>query len=147
MPDLRVKIEGLKELRSELRRLEMHKGLQVVNKEAAEIPAARARALAARPFSNLAGGTSRLGSKGIASIRATATQTRGYVKGGKAGTPYYGGMDFGSGGRYRQFGPKRTEGRIIYPAIADTGSKIVDLYEERIDQLTSRAFPNGKLAG
>lgn len=140
-----IRVEGLKELRRELRRLEMHKDLQPVNKEAAEVAASRARELGLRSFTNLAGGVSRLGSRGVASIRATATQSKGYVRGGKAGTPYYGGMDFGSAGRYRQFGPKKSEGRFIYLAIAEKGPEIVDLYEKRIDQLTSRAFPDGKL--
>lgn len=143
--NMRVVDTDLRELRRELRKLGVHRDLQKANKKAAEVVVPIAKRKAGGAWGNLAGGVSRLGSAGVGSIRANATQTRAYVVAGGARIPYYGGVDWGSSGRYRQFGPRTSEGRIIYPAIAEGASKIVETYVDELDDLVSRAFPDGRL--
>lgn len=142
---VRIIDADLRKFRADLRRLGVHKDLQKANKKAAQPPADKAKQYARKSFGNLAGGVTRPGSAVVASIRPLATQTKAYVAGGKATVPYYGGMDFGSGGAHRQFGPKLSEGRFIYPAIADTAPKIIEVYVNELDGLISRAFPDGRL--
>lgn len=144
--NVRIDVEGFKELRRELRALSLHRDLQPINKQAAEIPAAKARQFGLRSYPNLAGGTSRLGSRGVASIRALASQSKAYVAGGKATVPYYGGMDFGSGGAHPQFPKRDAGGRFIYPAIAETGEQIKETYTKGLDRLIAPVFPNGKIS-
>ena len=143
--NMRVVDTDLRKFRGELRRLGVHRDLQKANKKAAEVVVPVARRKAAGSWGNLAGGVSRLGSRGVASIKANATQTKAYVVAGGARVPYYGGVDWGSSGRYRQFGPRSSEGRIIYPAIAEAAPKVIETYVDELDDLVSRAFPRGSL--
>lgn len=142
----RVRVEGLKELRKELRSLEgddAWKGeLREAGKAAAEVVAAEARRTAAGGRSTLAGSNATMGSRAVASIRALAGQTRATVAGGKGTIPYFGGWEFGSTGRYRQFPAKARNGsHHIYPAIDSKQDEIVRLYSGRIDILMKKHFP------
>lgn len=136
-----IRAEGLRELRSELRRVgpEMPRSLQRANKKVAAdivVPAAINKAQA-RPFP-------RPGSGLIGTIRATATQTSASVNMGGARRPYGFGHEFGAV-TFRQFPPKQSGGYIIYPAIKEKSSEIYDAYVEVIDDLTKQAFPRGRL--
>lgn len=139
-----VRVQGLKEARRALRTLSddgtWKPELRAVNKSAAEIVVVEARSRAARGGTNLAGGPARLGSKGIGSIRALASQTKATVAGGGASVPWYGGSDFGSGGAHRQFPAKLKKGRFIYPAIDDKMTEILRAYTRGLDRLTSKYF-------
>lgn len=115
--------------------------LRAVNKDAAEIVADDARTKAGQAGRNLAGGLAKLGSRGVASIRALASQTKAQVAGGGASVPWYGGSDFGSGGGYRQFPPALKKGRFIYPAIDDSMDEVLRVYTRGIARLTGKHFP------
>lgn len=144
--DLRVDVRGLRDLRSALRQVDMQRDLSRANKQVVNVivvPEARRRAQ--KSFTNLAGGTTRVGSRGVASIRGAATQTRAVIRAGGARVPWFQGVDWGSTGRYRQFPKKADEGRIVYPAIAAKHDEIIREYWIVIDDLASTAFPKGKL--
>ena len=143
MPVSGARIEGLKELRKELKALgpQWPKELQKTNKAAAAkvVPEAKRRAAQSHP--NLAGGVARVGSRGVSSIRALASQTRAQIAGGGAKVPWFGGNEFGSSGRYRQFPAKNKEGYILWPAAKAKEPEIEEIYLEMIDALTKAAFP------
>lgn len=145
MPSV-VRVEGLKELRKELRALEgddAWKGeLREAGKAAAEVVAAEARRTAASGRSTLSGANATMGSRAVATIRALAGQTRATVAGGKASVPHFGGWEFGSTGRFRQFPAKARKGsHNIYPAIEAKQREIVRVYGDRIDVLMKKHFP------
>lgn len=142
---LRVIDTDLRDLRRELRRIGLQRDLTAANRRAAEVVVPIARKKAGGAWPNLAGGISRLGSAGIATIRPLASQSRAYVAAGSARVVWFGGVDWGSSGRYRQFPPRSEEGRILYPAIDEARAKIVDVYVDELDGLVSRAFPKGRL--
>lgn len=139
-----IRVKGLKETRKALRTLSQDgtwkPELRQVNKAAAEIVVTEARKRAGRGGTNLAGGPARLGGRGVASIRALASQTKATVAGGGASVPWYGGSDFGSGGRYRQFPAKKEKGRFIYPAIEDKMDEVLRVYTAGLDRLTGKYF-------
>lgn len=145
-----VKISGsslreIRQLRKELRAVDAQKEMQKANKKVAEqvvVPEAKKRA--SKSYTNLAGGVARAGSRGVAAIRARATQTKAIVASGKASVPWMGGSDFGSSGRYRQFPPAKEGGRFLYPVIADKQQEIVDAYWDAIDDVIKNVFPRGK---
>lgn len=137
-----VRVEGLRELRRDLRRAgaEFPRELSRTNKRVVErivVPEAQRRGRQTR--TNLAGNPTRLGSRGVASIRALASATRAEVAMGGARIPYASGHEFGSG-RYRQFPPKRREGYILLPAVEATHDEILDAYRAMLDELARRAF-------
>lgn len=145
--DLRIDVAGLKDLRKELRRAGLQKNLTKANKHVVNrviVPEGKNRA--ARSFPNIAGGTTRVGSRGINSIRGTATQTTAVVKAGGARVPWFGGVEWGSSGRYRQFPKKAEKGRILYPVIEDKRDEIIDAYWDVIDDVAKGPFPEGSLA-
>ena len=145
--NLSLGISGLKDLRRELRRAGIQKNLTRANKHAVNVvivPEAKRRA--ARPFTNLAGGRTRVGSRGVASIRGTATQTKAFVKAGGARVPWFQGHEWGSAGRYRQFPPKAEKGRIVYLVVEDKQAEIIEVYWDVIDDVAKGPFPEGTLA-
>lgn len=142
----RVRVEGLKELRKELRTLEgddsWKADLRAAGKDAAEIVAAEARRTAAAGRSTLSGKAATMGAAAVASIRSLAGQTRATVAGGKASIAYFGGWEFGSAGHYRQFPAKARNGsHNIYPAIDTKRDEVIEIYGDRIDVLTKKHFP------
>lgn len=140
---LSVDVEGLKELQRELRRLDKSWGkeLRQANKEVAStvvIPDVKTQA--AQPLMNVKGNPTRLGSKGVGSIRATATATKAQVAVGKAKLGHVMGHVFGSN-KYPQFPAWRKGGYIVFPVIREKRTEIMGAYESMIDELTKRAFP------
>lgn len=147
MPDaLRIDVAGLRELRSELRKMDMQRDLTETNRRVVnQIIVPKAQELGRRTRINLAGRPTRLGSRGVASIRGLATQTSATVAGGGARVPYFGGHEFGNTGRYRQFPPKTKGGYIIYGAIQETREEFIEAYWEALDGMVEGAFPEGRL--
>ena len=132
-----VRVEGLKELRRELKALDAQwpKQLQEFNKAIAEDVAERTRA-------NLAGmGGS--APKVASTVKALAQQARAQVKAGGKGDSVAervaGGNLFGST-RYKQFPPPGLYG--IYKALAEMKDDIEERYLEMLGDLLARAFPD-----
>lgn len=139
MPDA-VQVEGLAELRRDLRKLgdtatliELRGGL----KEAARIVADDAR----RRVPQLSG-------KAASSIRPGASGNKAYVAGGKKAVPYYGWLDFGgrraitgnsrSQGPWAGSGKGPSEGRFIYPALVAKEREIVDAVSDAMSKAIIR---------
>lgn len=140
-----IKATGLRDLRREMRGLGVQKEMQKANKKVAEdvvVPESKRRA--SQSYPNLAGGVSRAGGRGVAAIRANATQTKAFVVSGKKSVPWMGGMDFGSSGRWRQFPAAIAGGRFLYPVIADKSQEIIDTYWDILDETVKRVFPKGR---
>lgn len=120
-----VRVEGLKELRRSLNRIDptLTKELRVELKAIGDDVAADAR----RAVPQRTG-------QARASIRSGVSGNNAYVAGGKKRVPYYGWLDFGTRtprrGQPRSVGPWRRSGtgpkggRFIYPAIDDNRSMI-----------------------
>lgn len=147
-----VQVSGLKELNKQLRDLpgDLQKELPKINRAAADIVATDARSNALS----------------IGGVAAKTAPTIGVVGGarsagvgfGGARAPWAGGAEFGAGrnvvrrrrsGSYLGFnqfqewsgnGPKA--GYFVYPAIRDNNERIVRTYEEGLNDLLKRAFPD-----
>jgi hypothetical protein len=147
--DADLQVHGLRELRRELRRIstELPKEVKRINIEVAErivLPEARRRGAASRL--NVAGGQARLGSRGVATIKATRQQGKAGVQLGGARVPWGPGSEWGSTGRNpraRMF-PRRSgvsKGFILYPAVREKEPEIREAYAEMMDDLLKQAFP------
>lgn len=140
--NVRVNVEGLRELRKRLAQLEgdasWKPALRDAGKAAAEVVAAEARVSAARGAVTLAGTPASMGARALGTIRALAAQTRATVAGGSAGVPWFGGWEFGSSGAYPQFPPKVKGGRNLYPALARTRDEVIAVYTRELDQVIER---------
>lgn len=142
-----VKVTGLRELRRELRRLEpaseWQPALKAAGRAAGQIVADDATSSAAAGATTISGKHASMGSAALATIRVLAQQARVFIAGGRASLAYYGGWEFGSSGRHRQFPPKRgADGYNIYPAIAKNRDEIIQTYVKGIGPLLERAFPD-----
>lgn len=125
--DVQIRIEGLKELRRELRRLDGNwpKSLRETNREAAKVAVPSVQSLAPKRSGTLAG-----------SVRALASQTRSQLAvGTNVRVPYAGPINFGWPGH----GIEPQE--FIYSGIEAANARIVDTYFNMVDDLTRRAFP------
>lgn len=114
-----VRIEGLAELRRELRRVENVEGLADVRKalkSGAEIVAMDARSRV--PV---------LSGRARGSIRATAAGNRAFVKGGGKRVPYYPWLEFGGrvGRGGNVFRARAAEGRYLFPATARNRQRVI----------------------
>lgn len=132
-----VRIEGLKELRRELKALDAKwpKALQKVNKAIAEQVAEGTRS----DFQALGGS----GPKAASTVKPLASGSRAQVKFGGKGESVAervaGGNAFGSN-RYKQF---PTPGLYaLYPTLARMKGDIEDRYIEMLDDLLKQAFPD-----
>jgi hypothetical protein len=139
-----VDFEDLFKFRRELKSVGegLEKELQKTNKRVVEnivVPVAKRKAAETR--TNIAGGTARLGSRGVGTVRALATQTRAQIAGGGAKVPWFMGSQFGSAGEHRQFPRAKPGGYIIYPAIAETRDEFREEYADAVEKLAKRAFP------
>lgn len=158
-----VRIEGLRDLQRELRAVDkaLPRELRIVHKDVAEIIASaaqrRARAL---------GG---IHAKAASGIKAGAEQRSGFIRLRPTATlPFLLGAEFGAkhnearrvrtpsgaiaqrlgwnqlpdwrGNRY--LGAAGGVGYSVYPTIREKGEEIVSAYEERLDQLLRKAFPD-----
>lgn len=145
-----VAVEGLDELRKELRRLDdpgLIDGLKDANFEVAELVTRAAQA----------GASTRLERAAARSLKPSRQAARAQVTGGGAAAPFFGGAEFGAArgqtrqrasGTYKgfdQFQPWRGNGMaagyFLYPAIRDKTPEIVELYGDAMDKLTAQAFP------
>lgn len=138
MPN-KIVVTGLRELRRDLAALDQDgaykERLKAAGKRAATVVSDEARSTAKRGASTLSGAHATMGAAAIESIRPLAGQTRATVAGGKAKLPYFGGWEFGSHGRHRQFPAARRDGYNIYPAIKRRQREIVAAYRAEIDAL------------
>ena len=144
MSDIKVNVEGLKQFRKELRSVgsQFPKELRLANKAAASVVLPEAKRRAGQSRRNLAGGTARVGSRGVASIRILASQSKAQIAAGGARVPWMGGSNYGSSGRYRQFPAKSKDGYILWPAALDKRPQVVDTYDKMVISLARQAFPN-----
>lgn len=135
---VRVEVEGLRELRRDLRRAQSDgewKGeLRAVNLAAANLVAATARA------SMLGASNPRAGHVAANTIKGQAGQNAAFVVGGLASVPWYVGHEMGSA-RYRQFPKRAADGsHHIYPAIAKEIQAVLDLYRRALDRFLRKWF-------
>lgn len=124
-----IKIEGLKELRSELRKIDkrLPRELQKGNKEAAKSVLPKVRRGAP------VGATGRLAK----SVRPLATQRRAQVGVGfERRVPYAGVINFGWAAH--NIRPQE----FIYRGINKSTRELLKAYAKMIDRLTKKAFPN-----
>ena len=135
IPDFTIRVEGGQKLRKGLKTLsdgkEYSKRLQRANKAAAETVAAHGKTLAAS--------RTRMGSRAVASIKATAGAASSKVQGG-ANVPYFAGFNFGSTGRYMQFYPKRHPDAALYTALGDKRPEVIERYVKELEDLARDAF-------
>lgn len=138
-----VRIEGMREVRSALRKVDkdLPKTVRIINRHVGEtvvLPDARRRAR--QPRTNLKGNPTNVGSAGVDSIRVLAQQRGAQIAAGGARVPYFGGHDWGSKGTYPQFPPKRKEGYILYPSVEENRAGIVHEYERQLGPFLDKAF-------
>lgn len=143
-----VQVEGLRELRRALKQVEetLPRELRATNKRVVEqvvLPEARRRGQQTRL--NVAGRETRLGSRGVATIRPVASQTSAGIAMGGARAPWAVGHEWGSTGRYPQFPARPTGGPspgfILYPVVREKQQEIVAAYTAAIEPLLRHAFP------
>lgn len=147
-----VQVSGLRELNKALRDLpgDLQKEMPAINREVAGFVASDARSNALS-----LGGVAAKTAPTIALLGGARSAGVGF---GGARAPWAGGAEFGAGrnitrsrrsGTYLGFnqfeewtGNGAKAGRFIYPAIRDNNERIVRTYEERVDDLLKRAFPD-----
>lgn len=140
-----IRVEGIKGLRRALREVDRTapRELRKINKRVVEdiiIPPARERGSKTR--TNLAGRPTRLGSRGVATIRPRVDQTRAAVQMGGPRAPHAFGHEWGAK-RYRQFPPASKEGYILYPTIQERQDEILEAYAEAFEELIDRYLTEG----
>ena len=137
MPDVGIRIDGLREFRASLKQLEdkLPRELTKANKTAAEFLATKARRAAESQGS--------VAAHVAESIKATGGQLGGFIVGG-AGHPEFFGAEFGAKA-YAQFkawlGNGEEAGYFLFKAVRDNEEQVVDIYGDMIDALAKRAFP------
>jgi hypothetical protein len=130
-----VRVEGLAELRKELKRLDLSKDLGQANRKVAQlvVDAAQGRA------------STRLERAAARSLSASSSTVGARVGLGGPRTPFAAGAEFGSK-RFRQFqawrGNGQQAGYFLYPAIRENTPRIVEVYGDEIDRVTRKAFPS-----
>lgn len=149
----KVNVEGLDELRREIRKLDeqgLTDQLKDANYEVASlvVDAAQARASSLGPMQVRA----------AESLKPGRQAARAVVSGGGARVPFFGGAEFGSRRDqervtvrgsvkgWNQFDPWRGSGQgagyFLYPSIRDRTPEIIDRYGDAIEKITHRAFPD-----
>lgn len=148
-----VRVEGLDELRRELRRLDdagLSDRLKDANYRAGEIVVRRARQRAAA--------LGRMQQKAADTLRPARQAARAVVTLGRASVPFALGAEFGAGRGIRT--PGRNRGRVglnqflawrgnstgagyfLWPAVRDSNDEIMATYGDEIERITSDAFPD-----
>lgn len=133
----KFRIEGVDELKAELKAINFEDGLKDANYAAGMLVVdqadSRARALG------------RMQAKAAGSLRAGRANAKATVTIGGVSTPFALGAEFGSN-QFRQFAPWRGSGSragyFLWPAVRASGERIVSLYEDAVVKLTARAFPD-----
>jgi hypothetical protein len=133
-----VRVDGLRELRRELKALDGQwaKQLQKVNKAIAEDVAEGTRSA----FSRMGGSAPKV----AGTVKALAQQTRAQVKvGGGAGVASEVAMgNLWGSRRFRQFPSPKPGGYALYPTLAELRPDLEERYAELLDDLLRRAFPD-----
>ena len=135
-----VKVEGLDQLRKELKKLD-DKGLtdelKDANYDVANYVVQMARARAQ--------GVSKQAARASESLRASRTAARAQVLLGSGRIRFAFGAEFGST-RFKQFpgcrGAGSDAGYFLYPTIRDEIPDIVETYGDAIERITRKAFPD-----
>lgn len=146
-----IKVVGLKEFLKELKALDepgLLQALKDVNYEVAQLVVSEAQGTA----------SGRMESAAAASLKPGRQAAKAVVSGGGAGTPFFGGAEFGanrnqlrrSGTRtvrgWNQFQPWRGSGSgagyFLYPAIRATREQVIDMYGDAVEKLAKQAFPD-----
>jgi hypothetical protein len=141
MPSAAVEVDGLRELRRDLKRAgaQFPKELRAVNLKTAEVVAAEVRRLAPKG-PHQGGGTVR---PIVASVRALASQSRAQVAVGGARTPHAAVHNYG--GTIPRFNSTARTTILPYPyiepAIDAKTDEVLAVYDEALDRLLRRAFP------
>lgn len=135
----KIRVDGLKDLRAELKKLDatFPKELRLRTKKVADGVADATRA----SFASRGG----VAPKVAASVKALAQQTGAQIKIGGARFPFALGSEFGSV-RYKQFptfkGSGPAAGYSLYETIRDRRQQIIEEYADMLEDLTAEAFPN-----
>ena len=148
-----VRVEGLDELRRELRRLD-DKGLSDRLKDANH----KVATIVVRRAQQRAAALGRMQRRAAETLRPARQAARAVVTLGRASVPFALGAEFGAGqnirtaGRNRgrlglnQFSPWRGNGRnagyFLWPGIRDAGPEIVETYGDELERITRPAFPD-----
>lgn len=104
------------------------------------VPRAQERGRQARL--NLKGNPTRLGSRGVATIRPEVRARDIAVVMGSAHVPYAGGHEWGSK-RYRQFPPASRSGYILYPTVKEVAVEFARAYVQLVDEMAQKVLPKG----
>lgn len=138
-----VEIYGHRQLMKAFRQLgaEVPKEIRRETKELVErivVPRARERGQQTR--ANLKGNPTRLGSRGVATIRPEVRARDIAVVMGSARVPYAGGHEWGSK-RYRQFPPASRSGYILYPTVKEAADEFARAYVKLVDEMAEKVLP------
>lgn len=147
-----VRVAGLDGFREELRKLDdagLIEELKEANADVAELVVRAARSRA----------STRMEQRAASTLKARRAQRAAEVSFGGAQAPFAAGAEFGAGqnivrrsvsGRsfrgYNQFrawrGNDTGAGYFLYPSIRAETEKIVEMYGDAIEKITTRAFPD-----
>ena len=135
----KVRVEGLKELRRELKAVDgdWNRQLQKVNKAIAEDVAEGTRAA----FSSMGGSAPKV----AGTVKALAQQARAQVKVGGKGNSVANQVAMGNlwgSQRFKQFPRPAPAGYALYPTLASLRPDLEDRYLDMLDDLMRRAFPD-----
>lgn len=150
---VRLNTEGFRPIIKGLRQADagFPKMLQRTNKRVAqEIMLPELKRRGGQSFPNLAGGTSRLGARGVSSMRVLASQTRVQLAEGGKKAPWVVADDFGAGKRISRGrshtgqlrGRSGRDGMFLYPTAKAKMPAMATAYTGAISDLLAGAFPN-----
>ena len=145
MPAVGIDVEGLDELRAQLREAggsKLTRELGKANKAGATVVADEARGRA----ESLGGSAA----KGADTIKPSASAKASSVNLGGARAPWMAGAEFGAlafaqfpDWKGNQWSPDSGNvGYFLHPAIRDTKDEFLEVYGDAIDDLMARAFPD-----
>lgn len=138
-----IHVEGGKELRKSLKTMSSDNGwraaLRDSYRKAASVGEGEARSLAGQGRPTLGGTSANMGSAAIGSIKGKGTTTAATMTGG-TGIRWFGGWNFGSAGRYRQFPAKTSPDYNMYTAIENKRDEIVETFGNEIDAALNKEF-------
>jgi hypothetical protein len=129
-----VQVTGMKEVRKALKEFSSDNGwrapLRDADRDVARLVETKAVGKA---------GSSRMGHVARGSIKGKGTTTGASIEAYK-GVPWGPGFEFGSGGRYPQFPPKKVGGYHLYPSIDESRGEITETFAESVDSALNKEF-------
>jgi hypothetical protein len=132
-----IKVEGLKELRAELKKLDLEGDLKDANFAVAQLVSDAAKSRAS--------GVSRLAARGARSLKPSRSGVAAQIRIGGPGAPEALGAEFGSS-KFKQFKPwlgsGEDAGYFLWPTIRDKTPEVVEMYADAIDRIFRPAFPD-----